>query len=283
MRMPQGWVWIASYPKSGNTWMRVLLANLMSSRDEPRNINNLDDPVNIVSRPAFENAAMVDTTLLHQSELDRIRPAVHDFTARGLRAAQVIKTHDQGVRADHLAVLGSAGRVAIYLLRDPRDVAVSYAHHMSLNLDKAIAHMASKTHWLGAGRVLPHVIGDWGSHVKSWTEQDRIPVFALRYEDLLADTLGGLTKVAAFLGIECDAQALEMAVAHSRFEELRRQEELYDFSERQPGQKRFFREGRAGQWREVLTPEQVQAIEAAHGEVMRRWGYELSQPDVLAD
>ena len=275
LSMPPGWVWIASYPKSGNTWMRILLANLMAQRDEPQDINSLDDFGNVVSRPDFENAAMVDTTLLHQSELDRIRPAVHDFTARSLCAARVIKTHDQGVRADHVAVLGSAGRLAIYLLRDPRDVAVSYADHMNLAQDKAIARMASKTNRLGAGLAMPHVIGDWGSHVKSWTEQDRIPVVVLRYEDLLAETLGGLTKVATFLGIECDSETLERAVAHSRFDELRRQEEVHDFRERQPRQKRFFREGRAGQWREVLTREQVRAIEAAHGEVMRRWGYEL--------
>jgi len=273
---PSGLVWLASYPKSGNTWMRVLLANLLSAREEPADINNLSDHEPLMGRWRFADDMLVDPDLLHWRELQRIRPIQCDHAATSLTEPFFCKTHDRFEGQDGQPVLGKAARAALYLVRDPRDVAISLAHHASISVDDAIDWMNDPTRMSGGELQLPYLLGDWSGHVQGWTEQALVPTLILRYENMRRDTAKTVRDVVAFLGGQADAAEIHRAVHHSSLEELQRQEATKGFRESRPGQERFFRSGRVGEWRDVLNPAQLQAIEGHFAPTMLRWGYDLS-------
>lgn len=276
--VPPGVVWIASWPKSGNTWMRVLLTGLIAG-DGPLDINDLPgQDLFVGGREHFEDAALVGADLLTQAELLRIRATVQDWIVDRVRDAQFWKTHDPFAAADGAHVLGTRARAAIYLLRDPRDVVISLRHHLQEPLDQCVDRILASDCQPMMNMLVAPWWGRWDDHVDGWTTQTLIPTIAVRYEDLIVDTAGRLLDVARFLGIPADAAAARGAADRTRFEELRRQEAERGFRERMPGQRAFFREGRAGQWREVLTADQVRRIEQAFAPTMRRWGYALSEP-----
>jgi hypothetical protein len=156
----------------------------------------------------------------------------------------------------------------IYIIRDPRDVVVSAADHYGLTVDQAIEMMADKK---ARGRATPgttvnELMGSWSDHVRSWTRWKHTPLLLLRYEDMRADSLGQL-------GITHDEARIRRAVEFSSFKALQAQEAQSGFIEKSLHSKRFFRAGRAGGWRDVLTPAQARAMEGIHAEQMRRFGY----------
>ncbi len=276
-----GPVWLVSYPKSGNTWLRLLLANLLSGRHEPEDINDPGLTMHsLVNRPVIEEMTLVDSFLLTREECDRIRPALMQQAWREAAGSDVfIKLHDAYRRlADGMPVLGRPARAALYILRDPRDVAVSLAFHTGQPLEKSVRQILSGTTKMGGGaphnEQISQPLLDWSGHVRSWTGQRDVPIHVLRYEDLRADTAACFGRATAFLGLPATPDGLDRAASHSDFAELQRQERQKGFRERRPESTApFFRAGRVGGWREVLTPEQSAAIEAAHGAVMAEFGY----------
>ena len=163
---------------------------------------------------------------------------------------------------------------AIYLVRDPRDVAVSYAHHLGLPLDAVIALMADPAAAAGGDeRHVYQYLGTWSAHVQSWTPRPDPRRLVLRYEDLLADPARGFGDVIRLLGQEPPADLLARAVRFSGFDTLRAQEAAHGFGEAPRTLPAFFRAGRAGQWREAMTRAQADRIARDHGAVMARFGY----------
>lgn len=270
---PPGLVWLASYPKSGNTWMRVLLSNLTQDRAQPVDINRLSEEETLAGRWRFGDDMLIDSDLLDRHELERLRPIHCDFVAAGLSHPFFCKTHDRFESRAGGPVLGAGGRAALYLVRDPRDVAVSLAHHLSTGLDQAIGLMTDETCQGGGDIMIRYLLGDWAGHVTGWTRQCLIPTKVVRYEDLCHDTAAIVEDVACFLGGTVTEPEIRRAVAHSDLKELQRQEAAHGFRESRPGQVRFFRSGRVGEWREALTPAQLRVIEERFAPVMEKWGY----------
>jgi hypothetical protein len=169
-------------------------------------------------------------------------------------------------------------RVAIYLVRDPRDVAVSLAHHNDMTIDDAIKLMNAADGSLWSWPLqLRQKLNGWGGHVTSWLDQTDIPVHVIRYEDLVAapaERFGGALK---FAGRSATPSEIERAVRHSDFAELQRQESEKGFMERESRKMPFFRSGRVGGWRDSLTAAQADAIEQCHGAVMARLGYGVNK------
>ena len=282
---PPGLVWLASYPKSGNTWLRALLANVMSGRLEPEPINDLHAGVDISSsRPLFEQRTLVDASLLTLAEIEGLRPLVYG-EAESYSKMVWHKTHEAYTRlADGRALLGGKARAAVYLVRDPRDQVISWAHHTGLSVDRAVAYSLSAETRLADGRYTQLIqrLGDWSGHVRSWLEQADMPVHLMRYEDLHADTAATFSRALDFLGVRYTAAMVERAVRHSDFAELRRQEEAHGFDERLHPEQAFFRKGRVGDWRQELSLEQISLIESHHCAMMQRLGYALGSSESLA-
>ncbi len=276
MPTPPGMIWLASYPKSGNTWLRVLLSNLVHGGDRPQDINELLLAGAVASdRELLGALTLLDSDLLRDDEIERLRPAIlESFAAEQVRAT-FIKVHDAyTLLQGGVPLLGRAARAAVYVVRDPRDVVVSYASHNDCTIEKAIADLNDSTNILNdkqrhqtRQRVL-----DWSGHVCSWLDQSEVPIHVVRYEDLLMDTVTVFGRMLNFIGITAESDQIARAVRHSDFTELQRQERDKGFGER-VGRAPFFRAGKVGNWRECLTAAQLHEIENAHGEVMERTGY----------
>lgn len=276
--LPPGTVWLASYPKSGNTWVRLLLSNLLAGTATPEDINNLSFNDGIASaRSCFERQTLADSFLLTAAEIERMRPAAHDAAAAERKGPVFIKTHDAWTRStDGRPLLGRAARAALHIVRDPRDVAVSYAFHQDCATAEIIRQMGDPDDDLSGGRLqLDQRLGGWSGHARSWRDQDDLPTHVIRYEDLRADTAGIFARALDFLGAEYAEEDVARAVRHTRFEELRAQEAAKGFRERASKAAPFFRDGRVGGWRDHLSAEQARTIERDHGPIMARLGYDI--------
>jgi len=164
---------------------------------------------------------------------------------------------------------------AIYILRNPFDVAPSFARHASESLDDTIARMTSTRNIVGSDTGLYDVLGRWDDHVESWTSAPGLPRVTVRYEDLLADPKQGFLPIFDFLKVTPHPQKLKKTIRATSFESLRKQEDTGGFIERPAGMEKFFHSGRAGGWREILTDEQVATLHRAFEPALQRWYPEL--------
>lgn len=278
--LPQsGFVWIASYPKSGNTWTRTFLHNLFMvvlGEAGVQDINGLNRfTATVTSRELYAGILGFTPTDKHRNETAAVRHEVQRYVADRLEGLIFTKTHqalmvDRGSTTINFAV--TAG--AIYIVRNPLDVAISLAHHIGRPVEEAIAIMGAKDTELDVTELQVHeVIGSWSQHVASWTRKPHQAIYIMRYEDMLAAPESAFGALARHLLLAPTAAQLADAIDRSSFEELQAQEERDGFRERPKQAQRFFREGRAGQWKEILTPEQVARIVKDHGEQMAKFGY----------
>lgn len=236
-------VWLVSYPKSGNTWTRFLIANLIA-----------DDEV-------------IDWTNIERRVPDIY--VIRDPQIRRFSRPRYIKSHEP-YRPEYRRVL--------LIVRDPRDVAVSYYHFAKkrhrLSVDAPIDEVLDT--FVSAGI---HPYGTWGENVGSWLGARRgTPNFwIVRYEDLLADTERQLAQVAQNLGLPIDNGHIHRAVKNSQADRLRQleqtQRDQHKFLKRTRSDIPFVRAAKAGQWQTALPAEVVRAIESVWRGPMRELGY----------
>lgn len=274
-------VWLASYPKSGNTWLRAMLTALIDPQLRLNDLNDMVGGTEMNARQFLDDLCGVDSSNLPYARLRPWLRAMRLAVAAQVEPPYFVKTHDAYAETDDGESLfpAEASRLVVHIVRHPCDVAISFAAHNGTGIDAAITRMADPEYMLNAGphqggQFLPVAIGDWSGHATSWLEQKEVPALLLRYEDLIADPLGALAKVADASGLMMDAAALRSAVAAADFGRLRAAEREAGFAEKPAGMVSFFREGRAGAWRDQLTTPQAEAIRFAHGAAMQRLGYE---------
>ena len=275
-----GIYWLASYPKSGNTWFRAFLRNLQEDGDQPVDINDLQTGSIASARGWLDEVLGFDTAELTHEEVERLRPAVYRWSAAQDHEIGYHKIHDACLETDtgELLISREATLGALYIIRNPLDVAPSAANHWHCSIDDAIARMGDPGMTLcKSRRALPPQVrqrlGSWSDHVLSWVDAPGLRVEVIRYEDMLHAPEATFTRAARFLGLPTEPQRISRAIRHSSFRELARQEADKGFRERPRHTERFFRQGQSGDWRERLSLEQVGRIVEAHGQVMRRFGY----------
>lgn len=273
-------VWLASYPKSGNTWLRIFLANYIFNPPRPVPINQvhrigMGDSVAKAYRMVAEargagayDTADVDATL-------RLRPAVLRSVTNNGAEINFLKTHNQNTAIHGVDLIPRAlTRAAIYVMRDPRDMLISYARHYGHDLATAAVATASPLNYvIGDATTVTQWLGSWSDHVRGWTGARGYPVLVLRYEDMQADPEAAFAKVLKLIGLPVDPARLTRAVGFSSFDELKKQETEGGFIERSQFSDRFFHTGTTGQWQGRLSPAVLAEVEAAHGPVMRLHGY----------
>ncbi len=279
-------VWLASYPKSGNTWMRAIVTALGTHRHLFA-VNQLGSG----SQPMYVGAMLpmfgIDPRWLSRDEIDLARdvlvrrwgePTEDEPSGRPL----LRKTHEvfRGGEADREPFPISATRAAILVVRDPRDVACSYAPFFGVEIDGAVDALGRD---LPEGKASPanssttQPWGSWSSHADSWlAESVPFPVHLVRYEDLKSDAVAALAPIFEAIGLECTETELAAAIEQARFDRLRESEQNVGFRETSRKTEAFFRRGASGGWRDELTANQVAAIEADHAERMLELGYELT-------
>ncbi len=278
---PKGIIWIASYPKSGNTWVRVFLHHLLRmAAGRPLEDHDVDE-LSRTSRSAAGRADLFETFLgkpipaADPLEIAQARPKVQQAIMEEATGVVFAKTHSFLGRVFNVPLINRAVSAGgVYVVRNPLDIAVSLAFHLHVPLDSAIRSMGITLNGsVGSERVAPEIWGSWTENVRSWTTDPPAVIRIVRYEDLLEDPRQQFTGIVDHLQLDVTPEQIDEAIALASFDRLRAAEEKAGFAERPENSERFFREGRAGQWREWLNPAQVERIVADHGEQMSRFGY----------
>ena len=270
-------IWLASYPKSGNTWMRSLLANYFMPAGQAPDINNLRRFTTADVRQDFFdaanggpfNAASVEDWL-------QVRPKALALIANSKQGTHFVKTHCQAVRylgQDLSPPQLTAG--AVYMLRNPFDLAPSFARHQSSDIDTAIDRMTNPETIMGTETGIRDALGRWDDHIRSWTEAPGLPRHVVRYEDMLDTAPKTVRGLLEFLSVKPDSAKLARAIKATSFDNLKKQEEQLGFTERPDGMARFFAKGESGVWRDELTPAQVARIRDAFLPALEKWYPEL--------
>jgi hypothetical protein len=270
-------VWLASYPKSGNTWLRAFIHNLLHSSEQPSELDAVSAFFESEAEAKWYEPYLQDTlTNTAFDQLAALRPIVHRSIANSVaRGSVMTKTHNQfanyqGTALHNLEVTAAA----IYILRNPLDVVISAADHFGLSIDEAIEFMrnpntATQGDEQGAGGFL----GSWSQHVESWTTTASPHFLVLRYEDMLDKPVATFMQVAKLLGLGSDKAKIKRAIKFASFRELKKQEMSKGFSERSSKSESFFRQGKKHQWIERLNQEQVITIIEQHREQMLKYDY----------
>jgi hypothetical protein len=270
-------IWLASYPKSGNTWMRSFLHNLLNNAQEPVPINKLTQfCMGESAAGPFMALANKPLEEIEPEEVARLRPFVHRELTKASPDSVFVKTHNyMGTWFNEPLHNMDVTAGAIYILRNPLDVVLSVMNHYNMTLDEAIERLGTVGVGTSTGeRHVPEVHSSWSHHVESWTAHPNPQMLVLRYEDMLNDPQASFAKTAHFLGLNPPQERLDRAIRFSSFKVLKEQEEKGGFKERPKNAKAsFFREGRVEQWREELTPEQIRRVISDHREQMERFDY----------
>jgi hypothetical protein len=267
--------WLASYPKSGNTWVRMFL-EAYATKCEP-DLNSAYRFVTSDLRSELFQMMMprpvTELTLLEQF-MYHAGAMLNLIKLSGIKDAYV-KTHNAKAIVDGYQLIPPqiSGK-SIYIMRDPRDVVISMSEHFSKDIDESIKDLADTTR---AGRTvafgLHHMFMDWSSHVRSWGKENKnVPTLLIKYEDMLKKPVNAFRVILEQFDIEYEEQRFDFAFKETVFEKLQKKEGVTGFIEKAGGD-RFFRVGKAGQWKTVLSKSQIDQIESDHKEVMKTYGY----------
>jgi len=284
----KGIIWLASYPKSGNTWFRVFLTNLLRDTDAPASINELKNTPIASARDVFDDSMGFEASDLTADEIDRLRPELYLHLAEKAAEPLFMKIHDAYTEvADRMPLIPKAATGgALYFVRNPLDVAVSFAHHCGWSYDASISRMAEESFAFcrNSDRLhnqLRQKLLSWSGHVKTWTDLAPFPVCVLRYEDMKLKPLETFERAVRFSGLPHGRGQIQKALGFSSFDVVQKLEDAEGFREKGPSAYRFFRKGRVGSWREELSEIQARQIVQDHHEVMRRFGYLDDQGQVV--
>jgi len=267
--------WLASYPKSGNTWVRLFLNHYLYGIDD---INSPIQASLLDSHPLYyQTVSPLSLREVDPMSMEMLRYAalIHLMQSHP-SPYRVVKTHNANAKIhDAHLIPASLTDSAIYIVRDPRDVAVSLAEHMAVSIDRAIEIMGTDGYAIKQNNHSPHHwLGSWSTHVGSWLrlkESDVFPVEIIRYEDMQNAPITTFTTIVEAFGLENDYAKIAASLEAVSFDRVQRQEQERGFRETQNGT--FFSHGEAGGWMTKLTPEQVDRIEANHCDMMNRFSY----------
>ena len=289
----KGIFWLASYPKSGNTWFRIFLKNLLEDGDSPVSINNLitGNSQWASYMPWLDEVLSFDSADLYQSEVDRLRPIIYEWAASQTSDYRYHKIHDAcwQLESGEWLVSEKATAGALYFIRNPLDIAISYANHCQSSIDKAIQYMGESKHCLdkndhrSMASQAEQCLLSWSEHVLSWVDNPVINTYVVRYEDMKHQPDEVFMGAASYLKLPIERKRITKALRFSSLEVVQAQEIKQKFNEAPSKTKRFFRKGVAGDWQETLTQQQITRIISNHYEVMQRFGYldEAGNPQVM--
>ncbi len=279
-QFPNKILWLASYPKSGNTWFRTFLTALQTEGDI--NLNNLITDGIFASRLIFDDYSDIDSQHLYDYEAKTMIADVFRYYAQECDRLSVFKIHDtftKGVDGNYI-VPEDCTHCSIYFIRNPLDIAGSLANHNNSTIQMAVNTINNKKSCLasqpGNLNITPQFrqdICDWSTHVNSWSIETKFPVIVVRYEDMVSDTFATFTKLLKFVGWDYAESQIKRAIEATSFDKLKQIEATKGFKEKPVKAQHFFRSGISGRWKEELTTEQICSIIDMHGEVMKRYNY----------
>jgi sulfotransferase family protein len=277
LRQKTGIFWVAAYPRSGNTWIRMFIFNLvrvMSGLDEGESINDMpkfspwDADIRLYTK--YLKAETSDI-----KELASVRHLVQRDIASSQNSGLVFaKTHWLIGRVFGYNTFNfSATAGAVYCIRNPLDVAISLAHHLDKSNDYAIEFMGTHLASL-VGKINADLLGSWSENVSSWTHDPLPEICIIRYEDMIEDPQLWFGVLARHIFNPAPTtEQISEAIRRSSFQKLKAQEKEHGYVEQGDKTRSFFREGHAEQWKDALTSQQIDRIIRDHSAQMEKFGY----------
>jgi aryl sulfotransferase len=280
-RLAKTLVLVAGYPKSGSTWVRFVFETLRRARGHAPSINDLEGGYyGARRRLLFDELAPANAADLAAEEIDDLLPDVFRVLSERPGAPHIVKAHDCAfrTRSGQWLYPPDCVKSVIYLVRHPFDVAVSYAHHLGLSVQDAIAHMgADETVARSAVRLrvpLHERLNSWSGNISSWLDASAYRVVPARYEDIHEKPFAEFTRLASAAGFAAGESEIVQACEATRFERLREEEKTAGFFERPRTSPAFFRAGRPHSWDGALDQQARAQLVADHSAVMARLGYD---------
>ncbi len=274
-------IWVSSYPKSGNTWMRYLLSNYFynfSKKFDQKIINNIKKFHTDNLFKTNENALAVKN---NPYEISKYWIKTQEIMTKNSKDIFFLKNHNACLKIQNNKFTNdSLSLASIYIVRDPRDVVVSYAKYSNLSYDTTIEKLLSdklicvidKNDFWNI-----EIIGSWLFHYQSWKRGiPNVPSIIIKYEDLVYNCHEQFSKVIIFLSklmnFKVNQEMIDFSIKESSFKKLQKSEKVNDFFEKDGGGT-FFRNGICGNWINELSNSQILKIENALGEEMNILDY----------
>ena len=238
-------IWLASYPKSGNTWLRMFLKSYFL---KPNEKFSLDSSINDTFKPqAFPDQKILDDLKIDYNKFSEIAKnweAMQDYINLNNRT-NFVKTHSAMCTVGPYKFTSTRNtKGGVYMVRDPRDVVISLSHHMGLNHEQTFHHMSSSYNfenpWCGDKVYEKSLMGSWSDHYKSWKNFKSCKILIIKYEDMVLDEINTFTKVINYLteidDVEFDSNKLTKALKQTQFKELQKLEKTEGFQEKGKGE-----------------------------------------------
>ena len=275
-------IWLASYPKSGNTWVRAMLSSLLYSHDGCFNIKNLSKIDNYPNRQYFKNFVN-DFRNIHEIKKNWI-PTQDKLNLDN--KVKFFKTHNALCKLDNYSFSNSENTLAtIYIVRDPRNVITSIVNFFNYTYEQA------KNFMFNSGQAIypdvdqswsmGSILGSWSDHYNHWTKNNP-KLLLIKYEDLILNAENELNKIVNFINkykkIDTNETKIKNCIKTTSFENLKKNEEEGLFKENTKnfttGEKiNFFYMGKKNRWENLLNKKIQIEIEQKFSKEMKELNY----------
>ena len=279
-------IWLSSYPKSGNTWLRSLLASYYFSKEGDFNFNLLK---NIDQFPSYDYFKNYDKTFINPTDTAEFW-IEEQKKINSNNKVKFFKTHNALCKINNYSFTDSKNTLAaIYIIRDPRNVITSLANHYEIDADQAFEFMTTEQKAITQKKENSYVgfvaLFSWIFHQESWTNNKLFPTLVIRYEDLQNETFLTLKKVIDFIEKQINSKnsfnrdKAKKSVQSCDFERLKKLEINEGFNESPISKKdnsriNFFKLGKNNDYKKLLTEELISKMNLKFKNEIKKFNYE---------
>ncbi len=267
-------IWLASYPRSGNTWLRAFLSNYLYRKEE-ETLKNLELIDLFPSEKYFSE-------LINKKEISENKKNIFKYYVLAQdklnlnNKINIIKTHCFAGKVEGNDFSNSENTAGfIYIVRDPRSVAVSNSHHEEVDIEKSVEQILNPNRFSNVQDIYMEFRSSWKNHYLSWAQKKWNCLF-VRYEDLHSDPFTNFKKILIFIKkfmpIEINEEKIKEVIEISSFKKLTKIENKLGFKENVSKEK-FFRKGLIDEWKKALPKNLITKIEKNFEKEMKELNY----------
>ncbi len=270
-------IFLASYPKSGNTWLRAIITNALINK-ERFTLDNLKKIPLLSSKQNFKNFKKIHYSDDGDIDFDWMSENIincQKYLNKTNKDFNIYKTHS--VR--HLKFTNETVNMGfIYIVRDPRDIVVSLSHFAGGSLERTINEVLYSKKLMTKTNGAKELLSTWNLHARSWLEYKNVSRLIIRYEDLINKTEENILQILNFLNkITCytllpNKIDIHKIIKETSISNLKKEEELFGFKEASK-YSNFFRSGTTKQWEDILSLDQIKLIEKELYPLMKQFDY----------
>jgi hypothetical protein len=279
-------IWLASYPKSGNTWLRLFLRSYFLSNDINFSINTLGNTD--YEAKTFPNLYDLKKYNVDYTKFENIVKnwiPLQEYINLNNKV-NLLKTHNGNFTINNFPFTNTDNTIGvIYIVRDPRDVVLSMSNHFNVNHKNVVKLITNVHHYeLNEEERNPNlkdgfkssILGSWSYNYLSWKSYKGRKVHLVRYEDLSKNPFKYFTEILEyltnFINFKIDENKVRKAINETSLQNLKKMESNIGFSEKSR-EAEFFRKGKVGEWKKSLDRKLVKEIEEKFCNEMKELKY----------